>query len=49
MTKRIVVYLMVLVIAGLPLATAQDRKEADRLDNCGTVMKEILDIPDDIP
>ena len=49
MMKRIVVYLMVLVIAGLPLATAQDKKEADRLDNCGTVMKEILDIPDDIP
>jgi lipid-binding SYLF domain-containing protein len=49
MTKRIVVYLMVLAIAGLPLATAQDRKEADRLENCGTVMKEILDIPDDIP
>jgi SH3 domain-containing YSC84-like protein 1 len=49
MTKRIVVYLMVLVIAGLPLAAAQDKKEADRLDNCGTVMKEILDIPDDIP
>ncbi|MGA2428998.1 MAG: lipid-binding SYLF domain-containing protein [Candidatus Acidiferrum sp.] len=49
MMKRIVVYVMVLVIAGLPLATAQDKKEADRLDNCGTVMKEILDIPDDIP
>jgi lipid-binding SYLF domain-containing protein len=49
MMKRMVVYVMVLVIAGLPLATAQDKKEADRLDNCGTVMKEILDIPDDIP
>ena len=24
-------------------------KEADRLDNCGTVIKEIMDIPDDIP
>ncbi len=48
MTKRMVVYLMALVMAGLPLA-AQDKKEADRLDNCGTVLKEILDIPDDIP
>ena len=25
------------------------KKEADRLQNCGTVLKEILDIPDDIP
>ena len=48
MTKRIVVYLMALVMASLPLAAAQE-KEADRLDNCGTVLKEILDIPDDIP
>jgi len=28
----------------LPLP-ADDKKEADRLDNCGTVLKEILDIP----
>jgi len=49
MTKRRVVYLMTLVMASLPLAAAQDTKEADRLENCGTVMKEILDIPDDIP
>jgi len=27
----------------------EDKKETDRLDNCGTVLKEILDIPDDIP
>jgi lipid-binding SYLF domain-containing protein len=49
MLKRIVVYLMALVMAGLPLSAAQDTKEADRLENCGTVLKEILDIPDDIP
>ena len=49
MTKRILVYLTALVMASLPLAAAQDTKEADRLDNCGTVVKEILDIPDDIP
>src|ERR1700730_12015149 len=49
MTKRIVVYLMALGMASLPLSAAQDTKEADRLDNCGTVLKEILDIPDDIP
>lgn len=27
----------------------QDTKEADRLEECGTVIKEIMDIPDDIP
>jgi SH3 domain-containing YSC84-like protein 1 len=32
----------------LPLA-AQASKETDRLENCGMVLKEILDIPDDIP
>src|ERR1700752_859353 len=33
----------------LPLSAREDKKETDRLDNCGTVLKEILDIPDDIP
>src|SRR5437016_12291863 len=34
----------------LPLSAKEDnKKETDRLDNCGTVLKEILDIPDDIP
>jgi SH3 domain-containing YSC84-like protein 1 len=49
MIKRIGVYLMALVMASLPLAAAEDTKEADRLENCGLVLKEILDIPDDIP
>jgi SH3 domain-containing YSC84-like protein 1 len=50
MMKRLGVYFMGLVMAaGLPLSAAQDKKEADRLQNCGTVLKEILDIPDDIP
>ena len=35
------------------LATASrgddKEKDEDRLANCGTVMKEILDVPDDIP
>ena len=47
--RRMMVYLLALTMAGLPLFAAQDKKEADRLDNCGTVLKEILDIPDDIP
>jgi lipid-binding SYLF domain-containing protein len=49
MIKRMLVYVMALVMASLPLAAAEDTKEADRLENCGTVLKEILDIPDDIP
>lgn len=50
MKKRIGVYFMgLLMAASLPLSAAQDKKETDRLQNCGTVLKEILDIPDDIP
>jgi lipid-binding SYLF domain-containing protein len=49
MIKRILVYVLALVMASLPLAAAEDTKEADRLENCGMVLKEILDIPDDIP
>jgi SH3 domain-containing YSC84-like protein 1 len=48
MLKRILSPLLALAIIGLPLASAQE-KETERLDNCGTVLKEILDIPDDIP
>jgi SH3 domain-containing YSC84-like protein 1 len=36
----------------VPSASAgskDEEKEADRLQNAGTVMKEILDVPDDIP
>jgi len=49
MLKRILSPLLVLAVIGLPLSAQEDKKEADRLENCGTVMKEILDIPDDIP
>jgi lipid-binding SYLF domain-containing protein len=34
---------------GLPLAAVDNKKETDRLENCGLILKEILDIPDDIP
>jgi lipid-binding SYLF domain-containing protein len=47
--RRMIVYLLALAMVGLPLFAEQDKKEADRLDNCGTVLQEILDIPDDIP
>jgi lipid-binding SYLF domain-containing protein len=40
---------MALAMIAPPLLSQADKKEADRLENCGTVMKEIMDIPDDIP
>jgi SH3 domain-containing YSC84-like protein 1 len=49
MLKRILSPLLALALIALPLSAQDDKKEADRLDNCGTVIKEILDIPDDIP
>ena len=49
MMKRITVYLLALALVGLPLSAVEDKKEVDRLRNCGTALKEILDIPDDIP
>jgi lipid-binding SYLF domain-containing protein len=47
--KRIGSCLMALAMVAPPLLSQDDRKEAERLENCGTVLKEIMDIPDDIP
>jgi lipid-binding SYLF domain-containing protein len=47
--NRIISSLMALAMIALPLSAEGDKKEADRLENCGTVIKEIMDIPDDIP
>src|SRR5712664_1101096 len=42
--------LMAMALVALPLLAARDnRKETDRLENCGTVIKEVMDIPDNIP
>ncbi len=49
MLKRLISFLMTWALVALPLSAKEDKKETDRLDNCGTVLKEILDIPDDIP
>jgi SH3 domain-containing YSC84-like protein 1 len=49
MFKRMMSSLVALTMVGLPLSAKDDKKEADRLENCGMVMKEIMDIPDDIP
>jgi lipid-binding SYLF domain-containing protein len=48
MLKPIMCSVLALAIA-LPLAAADNKKETDRLENCGLILKEILDIPDDIP
>jgi lipid-binding SYLF domain-containing protein len=52
--KRLSRYLMTVLLIVLPilrsLAYAADQeKDEDRLKNSGTVLKEILDVPDDIP
>jgi lipid-binding SYLF domain-containing protein len=48
MLKPMMSSVLALALA-LPLAGADAKKETDRLENCGLVLKEILDIPDDIP
>src|ERR1700724_1724354 len=48
MLKRLMSSVLVLAI-GLPLSADDNKKEAERLENCGMVLKELLDIPDDIP
>jgi SH3 domain-containing YSC84-like protein 1 len=37
------------VFLAAPALFANDRKEQQRLENCGQVIQEIMDIPDDIP
>ena len=49
MFKRMMSSLLALAMVGLPLSAKDKQKEADRLENCGMVLKEIMDIPDDIP
>ena len=48
--KRWIAGYMSLAMCALPILAADDStKESDRLSNCGTVMSEILNVPDDIP
>src|SRR5258705_9494677 len=42
-------YLMALALIALPLLAAGDKKETERLENCGMIVKEVMDIPDNIP
>lgn len=48
MLKRIVSVLALMALVALP-AAADAKKENERIENAGDVMKEILDVPDNIP
>jgi SH3 domain-containing YSC84-like protein 1 len=47
--KKVLALSMVVALMALPLRAAEEEKDKERLENCGKVLKEILDIPDDIP
>jgi len=52
--KKPITYLMSMLLVVLPLlsssvSAADAEKDEDRLKNSGTVLKEVLDVPDDIP
>jgi lipid-binding SYLF domain-containing protein len=47
--KKLLAMFLSLAVLGLPLSASEDSKESERLENCGMVIKEIMDIPDDIP
>jgi len=52
--KKAITYLMSMLLVVLPILSssayaAEPEKDANRLENSGTVLKEILDVPDDIP
>jgi SH3 domain-containing YSC84-like protein 1 len=50
--KKLLVWVTSMLLIGLPAISARaDEKEKDqeRLKNCGMVLKEILDIPEDVP
>jgi lipid-binding SYLF domain-containing protein len=47
--RKAIALLLAAGMAALPLVAADNEKDEDRLRNCGVVMKEILNVPDDIP
>src|ERR1700690_860018 len=46
--NKILPFLLAIVLIGFPLL-AGDKKINDRLESCGLVIQEIMDIPDNIP
>jgi len=55
MNKMRLTVLLACALALIPVSSSvssakdKDEKENDRLQNAGTVMKEIMDVPDNIP
>src|SRR5499433_785 len=49
MIQRLIAGLLTFGLVALPLSASDNQRETMRMNNCGTVLKEILDIPDDIP
>jgi SH3 domain-containing YSC84-like protein 1 len=49
--RKVMSILMALALCSLPTLAADDKdtKETDRLENAGSVLEEIVNIPDDIP
>ncbi len=47
--KKIAVWVLMLCLCAAPAFSANDEREEDRVRDAGEVMKEILNIPDDIP
>lgn len=47
--KNFMVCLLVVLISGVTAFAANDAREEDRVKDAGVVLKEILNIPDDIP
>src|SRR5712675_620701 len=49
--RKVMAILMALALCSLPTLAADDKdtKETDRLENAGSVLEEIVNIPDDIP
>ncbi len=47
--KKFIACLTVVLISSLGAFAANDEREADRVKDAGVVLKEILNIPDDIP
>jgi len=46
--KKLIPFVLALSLTAPPIL-ADDKKERGRLENCGQVVQEIMDIPDDIP
>src|SRR5713101_6112126 len=47
--KNVVAMLCIAALACASVAAAKSNKEVERLEQCGEVLKEILDIPDNLP